>query len=178
MAKNYKNEDEWDCYPLIWMHFNCWKKVPVTGELSLVEQVDLEYNIDYFMLLYVSFKTGKFKYMNDDKKLDEYVKELAKMECEVYELDDSLELIFDYPEEFKTRTPLIPEEIAYYMGDNSEGFSDEEYQDVADVDEIVKKVEFDIFNKLKKRPDYDFETEAEYKLYRVILRDYAQLEEQ
>ena len=178
MAKTYKSEDEWDCYPLIWLHFNCWKRDPESGELSLVEEVELDYDIEYFTLLYVSFKTGKFEYMNDDKRLSEYVADLTKMECDINEFDDSFELLFNYPEEFKTRTPLTQEEIAYYMGDSDEEFSEDEYQDVADVDEIVKKVEFDIFNKLKIRPDYDFESEAEYKLYLVMLRDYAQLEKQ
>lgn len=178
MAKTYKNEDEWDCCPLIWLHFNCWKRDPVTGELSLVEKVELDYDIEYFTLLYVSFKAGKYEYMNDDHRLNEYVTDLVKMECDINEFDDSVDLLFNYPEEFKTRTQLTPEEIAYYTGDDSEEFSEDEYQDVADVDEIVKKVEFDIFNKLKKRPDYDFENEAEYKLYLVMLRDYAQLEKQ
>ena len=80
-------------------------------------------------------------------------------------------------EEVKNRKRLTREEIAYYKGDGRVECPEDDYKYVKDIDTIVNYAQFDVMTRQKKRERYEFNNDAEYRLYLITLYDYAQLDE-
>ncbi|MBP5186926.1 MAG: hypothetical protein J6040_07715 [Clostridiales bacterium] len=181
MANKFnKTEEEYE-YVFPYYHFKFWKRE--NGELVSEATDEIEISEEMFTLMYAAYKSGKYKYLNEVKELQEYVDGMQDFGRAVYaneedrDIDDNEEIVFDFPEEIKAEKPLTREEIAYYKGEGYVECEDDDYKYVKDVDSIVNLAQYDIFNRLQKRPSYMFDNDAEYRLYLVLLYDYAMLDE-
>ena len=65
----------------------------------------------------------------------------------------------------------------YYKGDGRVECPEDDYKYVKDIDTIVNYAQFDVMTRQKKRERYEFNNDAEYRLYLITLYDYAQLDE-
>lgn len=157
------------------VHFKCWKVE--NGEKVALEELSIDVTEEFFNMALASYRTGKYEYMNEDEKLQTDVSELTGLVRVFEELDESTEVLLEYMEEVKNRKRLTREEIAYYKGDGRVECPEDDYKYVKDIDTIVNYAQFDVMTRQKKRERYEFNNDAEYRLYLVTLYDYAQLDE-
>lgn len=170
-----EDEDEWEYTPPEDVHIKCWKVVD--GKMEALPDLEMEMWEDLFNMALASFRTGNYKYMNEDKRFAEYVSGLAEYVRCLEELDEDVEIRFEYPEEVQNRKRLTKEEIAYYKGDGRIECPEDDYKYVDDVDLIVNRAQYDVLTRQKKRSRFGFANDAEYRLYLITLYDYAQLDE-